>query len=60
MDDNIGAAISFEAMFNSLHEYYFLWASFGPIYLALHKTFIFTDHLDFVRFTGKKMDLGLQ
>ncbi len=43
MDDLIGAAISFETMFNFLHWYYFLHASFGFVYLAPYKTFVFTD-----------------
>ena len=37
MDDYIGAAISFKAIFNFLHHYYFLCAIFGPVYLALTK-----------------------
>lgn len=57
MDDHIGAAISFEAMFNFLHQYYFPRARFGPIYLAPHKTFVFTDQLGFVEFTGDKNGL---
>ena len=57
MDDHIGAAISFEAMFDFLHHYYFPRAIFGPVYLAPHKTFIFTDQLDFVGFTGDKNGL---
>ena len=59
MDDHIGAAIFFEAMFDFLHYYYFPRAIFGPVYLALHKTFIFTDQLDFVGFTGDKNRLRL-
>ena len=55
--DHIGAAISFEAMFNFLHYYYFPRANFGPVYLAPHKTFVFTDQLDFVGFTGDKNGL---
>ncbi len=51
MDDHTGAAISFEAMFDFLHHHYFLRVIFGPVYLAPHKTFIFTDQLDFVGFT---------
>lgn len=31
MDDHIGAAISFEAMFNFLHRYYFSQASSGSV-----------------------------
>lgn len=57
MDDQIGAAISFEAMFSFLHQYYFSRTSFGPVYLAPHKTFVFTDQLDFIGFTGDKNGL---
>ena len=57
MDDHIGAAISFEAMFNFLHHHYFPHAIFGPVYLAPHKTFVFTDQLDFVGLTGDKNGL---
>ena len=57
MDNHIDAAISFEAMFNFLHHYYFSRASFRPVYLAPHKTFVFTDQLDFVGFTGDKYGL---
>ena len=46
-------------MFDFLHKYYFPRASFGPVYLALHKTFGFTDQLDFVEFTGDKNRLWL-
>ena len=59
MDDYIGAAISFEAIFDFLHEYYFPRASFGSVYLALHKTFIFTDRIDFIGFTRDKNGLRL-
>ncbi len=51
MDDQIGATISFKAMFDFLNHYYFPCAIFGPVYLALHKTFIFIDQLDLVGFT---------
>ena len=57
MDDHIGAAISFEAMFDFPHHHYFPRAIFGPVYLAPHRTFIFTDQLDFVGFTGDKNGL---
>ncbi len=51
MDDHIEAAIFFEAMFDFLHHHHFPRAIFGPVYLASHKVFIFTDQLDFVGFT---------
>ena len=57
MDDHMGAAISFEAMFDFLHHHYFPRPIFGPVYLATHKTFIFTDQLDFGGFTGDKNEL---
>ncbi len=58
MDDHIGAAISFEAMFDFLHHPYFTCAIFGPVYLAPHKTFIFTDQLDFLGLLETRMDCG--
>lgn len=51
-DDHIGAATSFDSMFEFLHEKYFPRAAFGPIYLAPKKTFLFMDQLDFIGFTG--------
>ncbi len=51
MDDHIGATIFFEAMFEFLHHHYFSRTIFGPVCLAPHKTFIFTDQLDFIGFT---------
>ena len=51
MDDHIGAAISFEAMFDFLHHHYFPRNIFGTVYFAPNKTFIFTDQLDSVGFT---------
>lgn len=57
MDDHIRAAISFEVIFNFLHEYYFPRASFEPVYLTPHKIFVFTHQLDFVGFIGNKNGL---
>ena len=54
MDNYIGAAISFDAIFDFLYRYYFLRTSFRLVYLASHKTFVFTDQLDFVELTGEK------
>ena len=51
MDDHIGAAISFEAMFDFLYHHHFPRTIFGIVYLVPHMTFIFTDQLDFVGFT---------
>lgn len=57
MDDYIGAATFFEAMFDFLHNYYFLRASFGSVYLVPHKTFVFIYQLDFVGFIKDKNGL---
>lgn len=57
MDDHIGAAIFFEAMFHFLHYYYFPRAIYEPVYLAPYKTFVFTDQLDFVGFTRDQNEL---
>lgn len=57
IDDYIEVAISFEGIFDFLHEYYFLWTSFRPVYLAPHKNFIFIGQQDFVRFTGYRNGL---
>lgn len=54
IDDHMGAAISFEAIFYFLHHYYFSYAIFGSIYLASYKTFVSTDQIGFVRFIGDK------
>lgn len=54
MDNHIGAAFFFETMFHFLHYYYFSCVIYGPVYLTLHKTFVFIDQLDFVGFTGDK------
>lgn len=52
MDDHMGAATSFEELFKFLHEQYFPRVAFGPIYLAPHKTHVFTDNLEMVGFSG--------
>ncbi len=57
MDDHIGSAIIFEAIFNCFHQYYFPCAGFELVYLTLHKTFIFIDQRDFVSFTGDRNEL---
>ena len=54
MDNHIRATISFKAIFNFLHKYYFPCACFEPVYLTPYKTFVFTDQLDFVDFTEDK------
>lgn len=52
MDDHMGAADSFEALFDFLHLKYFPRVAFGPVYLSGHKTHVFTDSLEMVGFTG--------
>lgn len=57
VDDHLSSAKGFEEMFDFLHEVYFPRCAFGPIYLAPKKTFVFTDQLDFVGFTGDRYGL---
>lgn len=57
IDNYIGAAIFFKAMFNFLYQYYFLYIYFAPVYFTLYKTFIFIDQLDFAGFNGDKKGL---
>jgi len=52
MDDHCGSATSFDSMFTFLHEKYFPRVAFGPVYLSGSKTFVFTDSLEMVGFTG--------
>ena len=52
MDDHIGAGECFQDMFNFLHYEYFPRVAFGPVYLSGHKTYVFTDSLEMVGFTG--------
>lgn len=52
MDDHMAAGETFESLFDFLHTKYFPRVSFGPIYLAGHKTHVFTDTLEMVGFTG--------
>ena len=52
VDDHMGAATSFEAMFDFLHNEYFPRVAFGPLYLSGKKTHMFTDSLEMVGFTG--------
>ena len=44
-------------MFNFWHHYYFSQVIFRLVYLATHKTFVFTDQSDFVEFIGDKNGL---
>lgn len=48
IDDHMGLAITFDAMFKFLHTKYFPKCAFGPICLAPKKTHVFTDQLDFI------------
>lgn len=57
VDDHLSSAKGFEEMFEFLHEMYFLKCAFGLIYFAPKKTFVFTDQLDFVGFTGDRYGL---
>ena len=52
MDDHVGSVITFDAIFEFLHTKYFLKCAFGLIYLALKKTHVFTDQLNFIGFTN--------
>ena len=60
MDDQIGVAISFEAMFDFLHHHYFPHAIFGPVYFAPHNTLMFTDQLILLALLETKIDCGPQ
>lgn len=57
VDDYVGLATIFDAMFEFLHTKYFLRCAFGPIYLAPKKTHTFTNQLDFIGFTGNTEEL---
>lgn len=52
VDDHIGSATCFDAMFDFLHTRYFPRCVFGPIYLSPKKSHVFMDQLDFIGFTG--------
>lgn len=55
MNDHIvRAAISFKAIFDFLHYYYFFYMIFEPVHLAPHKTVVFSDQFDFIGFTEDK------
>ena len=43
VDDHVGLATTFDTMFEFLHTKYFPKCAFGPIYLTLKKTHVFTD-----------------
>lgn len=45
MDDHMTAEESFETLLEFLHTRYFPKVAFEPVYLAPHKTFVFTDTL---------------
>lgn len=59
MDDHIGAAISFEAIFNFLYHYYFPRTIFGPVYLAPGKIFVLQISLTLLNLSEIKMDCNL-
>lgn len=52
MDDHTAAATDFDSMFTFLHRKYFPRVVFGPVYLAGHKTHIFSTDLDLLGFHG--------
>lgn len=52
MDDHVGSAKGYDAMFNFLHEHYFPRVAFGPVYLAGKKTKIFDDSLQILGYEG--------
>lgn len=45
MDDHMGSAKTFEAVFQFLHTKYLPRVAFGSVYLSGHKTQVFTDSL---------------
>ena len=48
IDDSYGSAVSFEAMYDFLHERFFPRCQWGPIYLKDSKSHFFCESLDFV------------
>ena len=52
MDDHSAAGDDFDSLFDFLHTKYFSRVVFGPVYLAGHKTFVFTDNLSMLGFEG--------
>ena len=52
IDDHVGSAKSFDAMFEFLHNRYFPRVAFGPIYLAGKKTRIYDDYLQILGYEG--------
>jgi hypothetical protein len=62
MDDHLGAATDFEAMYTFLHEKYFPRVAFGPICLSEAKLNLFFSELETIGFTaqGGMMRPGLK
>ena len=52
VDDHLSSAKTFEDMFQFLHETYFPFVAFGPVYPTRKKTFEFDDKLDILGFVG--------
>lgn len=52
MDDHIGAAKTFDAMYAFLRDSYFPRVAFGPVYLSGKKTKAFMDTLELLGFEG--------
>lgn len=59
VDDHMGAATDFDSLFDFLHLRYFPRVVFGPAYLSGHKTYVFTNSLEMLGFTGSAEGLRL-
>ncbi len=54
MDDHIGAAITFDAIYTFLHNSYFPRVAFDPVYLSGKKTKAFMNTLELLGFEGSR------
>ena len=52
IDDHIGGFTDFNSQFRFLHEMYFPWIAFGPVYLSGAKTKAFIKMLELIGFMG--------
>ncbi len=57
MDDHIGAATTFDAIYTFLHNSYFPRVAFDPVYLSGKKTKAFMDTLELLGFEGSRSGL---